>query len=109
MNLREWARATHQALDDQPAEFRLKHFSMEDVEAILRMSTNVLVAKLDQGEELRLNNLGRLWVEEKQPRRVVSNLTGDAQAFKVRQRRTARFRASVELFHKLNSTGGEDS
>jgi nucleoid DNA-binding protein len=103
MNLREWARVTHQTLDNQPAEFRPKDFSTADIEMILRMGIRVLVISLDQGGDLRLNALGRLWVEEMQPRHVISNLNGKAREFKTRHRRKIRFQASSRLLDQLNT------
>ncbi len=78
MNLREWARETHRALSEQREEGGTS-LSGELVKQALRASISTLVDALVDGGELRIDALGRLWIEEKAARRVVSNLAGKSK------------------------------
>jgi nucleoid DNA-binding protein len=102
MNLREWARATHRAYINQPAEMRPKDFSMAQVEMILRQSIDVLVDRLASGESLRTDSLGQLSVEDKPSRQVISHLAGQSRKYRVRRRRVLRLRPSAKLTARLN-------
>jgi hypothetical protein len=57
MNLRQWARATHTKIADQPAEIHHKDYSIADIEMILRRSIRMLTEALIRGEDLRLRDL----------------------------------------------------
>lgn len=103
MNLREWARATHMRVASRPVEFHHKTFSRSDIEMILRQSINALVESLQEGSDLRLDDLGRLWVEHKEPVTFTSNLTGSGKRYKLNRRRAVRFRASAGLISYLNA------
>ena len=103
MKLHEWAQRTHRAITARLPEERQRHFTMADVEEILRTSIDVLTLALEAGEDLRVDNLGRLWVEDKPPRIVANNLDGKTHRFKVGRRRNARFRPSARLSRRLNS------
>lgn len=102
MNLREWARITHRVLSEQREEGGAA-LSGDLVELILRAAINTLIDALVDGGDLRIDALGRLWSEEKAPRRVVSNLAGKRRVYGVRARRMVRFRASRGLVAQLNS------
>lgn len=102
MNLREWARATHRALASQPAETRHKEFSAADVEQILRMGVTTLVEALVTDDDLRMEDLGRLWCETRSPRRGVSNLLSQPQAYNIQSRKMVRFRVSSRLQARIN-------
>lgn len=97
MNLREWARVTHRALANQPPDERQKELSAANVERVLRMSITTLINALIAGDDLRIDELGRLWAESKPPRRTVSNLPGRSQSFTTQDRRRVRFRPSSRL------------
>src|SRR5687767_14305313 len=103
MNLREWARATHQALVNEPPHQRSKDLSAVDVERVVRMSINTLIQGLVAGDDLRIDGLGRIWCEERPPRRIVSNLNRVRRERMLKSRRIARFRASSALERELNS------
>lgn len=108
MNLREWARATHRALSEQREEGATA-LSGDVVEQVMRAAINTLVDALVDGGELRIDALGRLWVEKKVARRVVSNLAGKRRVYSVGDRRAVRFRASTRLVVTLNSqTAGRE-
>lgn len=101
MNLREWARATHRALSKQREEGGAA-LSGDLVELVLRAGISTLVDTLVDDGELRIDALGRLWIEEKAARRVVSNLSGKRRAYAVERRRMVRFRASRGLVAAVN-------
>ena len=92
MNLRQWARATHKKISGQPAELHHKQFSMTDVEMVLRQCIQVLTESLSCGDDLRLRDLGRLWVEEKPPSHVVSNLPDQKKRYDLEERKSCDFR-----------------
>lgn len=102
MNLREWARATHRVLSEQREE-GCAALSGDVVEQVLRAAISTLIDALVHGDELRIDALGRLWVEEKAARQVVSNLARKRRVYRVEDRRVVRFRASRELVDRLNS------
>lgn len=102
MNLRKWSRETHRALANQPTDQRYKDFSASDVEKILRMSITVLAAALETGNDLQLEDLGRLWVQDNPAYTSFSNLNGRTQQFRIQSRRRVRFRASKRLLGQLN-------
>ncbi len=102
MNLRQWARATHRALKEQPPEDR-SALTAAQVEEVMRMSIDVLMEKLITGEGLRINDLGRFWVEEKPPSVIVSNLGSQPQAYQTEKRKVVRFRASSKAQCILNT------
>ncbi len=108
MNLRQWARATHRALREQPVDKRHKQLSAADVERVLRMSMTTLINALVAGGDLRIDDLGRLWVEAKPHRRIVSNLSDRSQVFTIQDRRMVRFRPSSRLGTLLNSVLEKD-
>lgn len=103
MNLREWARATHRALNRLPAAERQDYLTHAQVEKVLRMAIAALIDSLSRGGELRIDALGRMWVEEKPPRRVVSNLAGEPREHKLPERKAVRFRASSRLAKQLDT------
>lgn len=105
MNLREWARATHRALSEQREEGGAA-LSGDLVEQVLRMAISTLVDELAGDGELRIDVLGRLWVEDKTARRVVGNLAGRRRVYMVRDRRVVRFRASKGLVVVVNGRQG---
>ena len=107
MNLRQWARATHRAFKELPPEER-SHLTAAQVEEVMRMSFHVLIEKLSTGEELRINDFGRFWVEEKPPSVIVSNLGSQPQAYQTDRRKVVRFRASSCILSELNP-GRHDS
>ena len=94
MNLREWARATQGTISKQPPELHHPRLSVAEVEMILRSSVTALVAALSIGNDLRIRELGQLWVEDQSPRVVVSNLKDQQQKY--------RLDASVDVFNILN-------
>lgn len=102
MNLREWARATHRALAEQRDEGGAA-LSSDVVEQVLRVAINTLIDALVDGGELRIDALGRLWVEGKAARRVVSNLARKRRVYAVGHRKVVRFRASKGLVARLNN------
>lgn len=102
MNLREWARVTHRALTEQREEGGAT-LSGDVVEQVLRAAISTLIDVLADGDELRIDALGRLWVEEKAARRVVSNLVGQRRIYAVGYRRVVRFRASKRAVAAVNS------
>ena len=102
MKTREWARATYQNLKDRSAADRSHHYTMEQVEEVLEMSILTLVDALADGDELHSLALGRLWVEEKSGRMVVSNLPGQAGIFSTTDCRIVRFKSSSRLLNRLN-------
>ena len=102
MNLRQWARATHRALKEQPPEDR-SALTAAQVEAVLRMSIAVLVEILGTGEGLRINDLGMFWVEDKPPTVVVSNLGDRPKPYQIEGRKGVRFRASSRILSELNA------
>jgi nucleoid DNA-binding protein len=101
MNLREWARATHKVLSEQREEGGAA-LSGDVVEQVLRIAISTLIDALADGSDLRIDALGRLWVEEKAARRVVSNLAGKRRVYAVGDRRIVRFRAARGLVARLN-------
>ena len=103
MNLRQWARATHKKITDEPAGLRHKDLSTTDVEMILRQSIQVLTESLSCGADLRLRDLGRLWVEEKAPRQMVSNLPNHIRQYDLEERRLLRFQVSAKLSTAIRS------
>jgi nucleoid DNA-binding protein len=103
MNLRQWARRTRSALNDRPAAERPYAYSAAQVEDVLRMAVDVLIDLLAEGEELRIDALGRLWVEAKTARRLVSNLGSASLEYTLSDRRVVRFRPSSRLRAWLNS------
>ena len=103
MKTREWARATYQNLKDRSAADRSHHYTMEQVEEVLEMSILTLVDALADGDELHSLALGRLWVEERPVRTVVSNLPSVSQSFTLFPARTVHFKASRRLRNRLNS------
>ena len=102
MKMREWVRDTYLALKQRPAEERMHHFTQAQVEDVMQMSIQKLIEALAAGEELRLNNLGRIWVEELPSRQVVSNLNHAPERYKLNARNVVRFRASSRLTSLLN-------
>lgn len=102
MNLRQWARATHRVLSEQREEGGAA-LSGDVVEQVLRVSIGTLIDTLVDGTELRIDALGRLWIEEKAARRVVSNLAGTRRVYGVGSRRVVRFRASRGLATRVNN------
>ena len=109
MNLREWARAAHKALANQPAADRIKDFSMADIENILRIGITTLTAALVRGDGLQTDDLGRLWVDERQARIVVSNLSRGSKPRRIGRRKIVRFRASDRLMRRLNGHSSNES
>jgi len=105
MNLREWVKATHRVLASQPAENRQKDFLNSDVDMVIRQSIGVLIKSLQAGNDLYLDDLGRLWVEQREPRKVVNNLSGRSKTHMLAKRRVVRFRASARLVRHLNQSG----
>jgi len=103
VNLRQWARATHKAIGDQSAERRQRDFSMADVEMILRQSISVLGESLCSGGDLRLHDLGRLWVEQKAPHSMISNLPDQKRQYDLEERKVLRFQASARLVTIIRS------
>jgi|GEM_PF-6596669 len=101
MKMREWAKATYQALKERAAADRTRHLPMAQVEEVMQMSIQTLIEALAAGEDLRLNDLGRLWVEEIPPQQITSNLSGEPQLYAVDARRAVRFRASSKLIATL--------
>ncbi len=97
MKLREWARATHRALRARPASDRPQRLSQAQVEDVLQVGVRTLIEHLAAGEALRLDDLGRLWVEDLPPQRVVSNLPGAPRTYTLAARRVVRFRPSTRL------------
>ena len=63
MKFKEWVKATYQALASQTPENRQGQFSQAEVDVVLRQSISVLAQSLQSGDDLRLNDIGRLWVE----------------------------------------------
>lgn len=102
MNLRQWARATQRVLASHAANERQKNLSISDVEWVLRVSISTLADTLADQGDLTLDDLGRLWIEEKQSYIVVSNLQGEARRIKVPRKRLILFRASARLLRNLN-------
>src|SRR5690349_11183871 len=102
MNLREWARATYRILSDQSADERQHDISMATVERILRSSILALIEALVLGDEFRSDELGRIWVENKPPFEVISNLAGRSQKYRLDSRKRVRFRASTKLVNVIN-------
>src|SRR5689334_17289122 len=102
MNLREWARETHRAISNQPAELYQRHLSTTDIERVLRMSIDVLATALSEGRDLRIDNLGRLWVETKAARIVANNLEGKPHRIKLQGRPSIRYRPSTKLLSRVN-------
>ena len=102
MNLKQWARATCQTLANRPAAERHQHYTNAQVEEVLRMSITTLIEALASGDELRIDAFGRLWVEEKQPQRVVNNLNGKPQEHELPVRKMVRFRASSRLVAQVS-------
>lgn len=72
------------------------------VEQVMRVAIGTLVDALVDGGELRIDALGRLWVEEKVARRAVSNLAGQRLVYAVGNRKVVRFRASTRLVVAVN-------
>lgn len=72
-------------------------------EEVLRKSIAVLVEKLIAGEGLKINDLGRFWVEEKPPTVIVSNLGKHPEPHRIEGRKVVRFRASSRIVTELNS------
>ncbi len=105
MKRRDWAQATYRALRERPAAERARHLSLAEVEDVLQMGLQALIEALADGDELRLNDLGRLWVEELPPRQVVSGLSGARRAYTLDARRVVRFRASRRLRARLGQSG----
>ena len=103
MNFREWARSTHQALANRPAEDRGEHLTHAQVETIMRMAVSTLVEALASGDELQVDTLGCLWVENRGARRLVSNLMSQQTEIYVPAGRVVRFRPSKSLKSALNS------
>jgi nucleoid DNA-binding protein len=103
MNLREWARATHRALADRPEDERQKEFTMTDVEWILRESLTTLTNILVAGEDLRVADLGCLWVEDRPGKNIASNLPDRAKTYRLPTRRVVRFRSSKKLKARLSA------
>lgn len=101
MNLREWARATHRVLSEQREDGGMA-LSGDIVEQVMRAAISTLVNVLIDGGELRIDALGRLWVEERAARRLVSNLAGRQRMYAVGDRKMVRFRASARLVARLN-------
>ncbi len=105
MNLREWARTTHRALSEQREEGGAA-LSGDVVEYVLRAGIiSTLIDTLVDGGELRLDALGRLWIEEKAARWVVSNLAGRRRVYEVRCQRVVRFRASRRVVRDASLPG----
>jgi nucleoid DNA-binding protein len=102
MKMREWVRATYLALKERPAAERTHHFTQAQVESVMQMGIQTLIEALIAGDELRLNDLGRMWVEDIPARQVVSNLSHEPHKYSLNARRMARFRASSRLASKLN-------
>ena len=97
MNLREWAKATHKRIADEPTRFHRTEISLSDVEVILSQSIQALTEALSRGDDLRLNDLGRFWVEQKPAYTAISNLPGQKKSYGVNRRRVLRFRVSAKL------------
>lgn len=108
MNLREWARATHRVLSEHWEEGGTV-LSGDIVEQVLRAAIKTLIDALVDGGELRIDALGRLWVEERAAQRITSNLVGQQRVYTIKSRRVVRFRASRRLAGKVNDrrTGDE--
>ncbi len=102
MKFKEWVKATHQALANGTPENRQRQISQAEVDRVLRQSMSVLAQSLQSGNDLRLNDIGRLWVEQRDPRNVVNNLTGQGSSHRIAQRKVVRFRASTKLLTHLN-------
>ena len=104
MNLREWARATHKRIAGEPTMFHRKEISINDVEMIISQSIQVLTEALRRGDDLRLHELGRFWVEQKPAYTAISNLPGQKKSYDVNRRRVLRFRVSAKLAATIMST-----
>jgi nucleoid DNA-binding protein len=102
MNLREWVKATHRAVSEQPAEKRHRDLLIAEVDIILRQGISVLIKSLQTGDDLRLDDLGHLWAEERTSRSIASNFPGRIAAYRLPGRRVVRFRASSRLLALLN-------
>lgn len=100
MNLRQWAKATHHALMEHRVQGS-NSLTPAQVERTLQMGISTLINALVEGDELRLDGFGRLWVEEKPARRLVGNLPGQQRTYKVKARKVVRFRASSQLAMSL--------
>ena len=107
MNLREWARATHRALANQSADERHRDLSAAQVEQVMRASILTLAEALASGEQLRIDELGQIWAEERPSREVVSNLASTRRAYRIKHRRTVRFRPSKRLAVYINNMTSE--
>jgi len=107
MKFKEWVKATHQALASGTPENRQRQFSQAEVSIVLRQSLSVLAQSLQSGGDLRLNDIGRLWVEQKAPRKVANNLTGQGTSHRLAERKVVRFRASTRLLTHLNPSSSE--
>lgn len=102
MNLAEWTQQTYDALRARrPGSIR-RSYTKEEVQEVLRMAIDVLVAELEEGGDLALADLGRLWVETRRPRTVRSYLGGQPASYEIKARRQILFRMSERLKRLLN-------
>lgn len=99
---------TQHALREQPPEERFD-LSIDQVEQVLRMSITTLADALAAGKDLRTVQLGQIWVEERPPRRIASNLGGTSKLYKIGPRKTIRLKASDWLINKMNSSWKKQS
>jgi nucleoid DNA-binding protein len=76
---------------------------MADVEMILRQSIIVLVESLHGDDDLRLRDLGRLWVEQRAPYTTFSNLPGHSKQYTVDGRKVLQFQASARVLTLIRS------
>jgi nucleoid DNA-binding protein len=104
MNLQKWAKSTHLAIAKLPRGKRQNNLSARTIERVLQISIMILVAKLVAGESVRIDELGRFWVEEEKPRTYVSNLRGKKRIISLQSRRVLRFRASAYFLRRLNTS-----
>lgn len=94
MNLRGWARRTHAALNSRSPVDRDRRYTQAEVEEVLRMAFDELRDALEEGDDLSIRKLGRLWMDTRPPRRVVSHLNGEVREYQVGERRRIRFQQS---------------
>ena len=107
MNLKQWVRATQQAIESLPPKDQVgrRHFSQEEIAHVIEMALDVVLEELLAGGEVNTHRLGRLKAVERRARVVTNNLPGGGKKTRVPARRTVRYRPSPGLLTRLNDDG----
>ena len=107
MNLTEWTQQIYDTLRASQPGHAGGSYTREQIQKVLRTAIGILVDELQEGGDLTLADVGRLWVKTSPPRTVQSNLSEQSPAYQIGTRKRAVFRMSERLKRILNEDGLE--